>query len=192
MPTVVYDKDGKVLREFAQHDYEYLNYKDIPKNVVNSFIAIEDNRFWEHNGIDVKSLARASFELVKNRGEITQGGSTITQQLVKLTVLSLDQTFKRKFEEIIIAVNLEKKYSKEQIMEFYLNNIYFGNGNYGIESASRYYFNKPCKDLTLGEISFLTAVPNNPTMYDPLTKSDNVVKRKNLILDNMLRLKFIS
>lgn len=186
MPTVIYDKDGQVIRELAQYEYEYLNYKDIQPSIVNAFISIEDPRFWDHHGVDVKALFRAGFEFIKNKGEITQGGSTITQQLVKNTILSHEQTFKRKFQEIIIARKLEDKYSKEQILEFYINNIYFGNGNYGIESASNYYFGKASKELSLSEICFLASIPNNPTMFDPINNIENTLERRNLILEKML------
>lgn len=192
MPTVIYDKNGKVIREFGQSDYKYINFKDIKPEISHAFVAIEDERFFEHNGVDLKALSRAALNLVKHKGQITQGGSTITQQLVKNTVLTHEQSFKRKFEEIIIASKLEDLYSKEQILEFYLNNIYFGNGNYGIETASENYFSKPSKDLTLSECAFLAAIPNNPTYYDPINNINNTLERRNLILDKMLEQNYIT
>ena len=192
MPTIIYDCNNNIIEKLAYYNYEYLPYDEINPKIFDSFIAIEDKNYFNHNGIDKLSIIRAGIEYIKNKGVITQGGSTITQQLVKNTLLSHEQTFKRKFEEIIISLELEKKYSKKQILEYYVNNIYFGNNSYGIETASLNYFNKSSKDLTLGQIAFLVAIPNNPTMYDPLTKIHNTLKRQKLILSKMLKLNFIS
>jgi penicillin-binding protein 4 len=190
--TVVYDAKDRVIARLAINDYYYVESKDIQPMIPKAFIAIEDNRFFEHKGVDVKATMRAAYHLLKNKGEITQGGSTITQQLVKNVFLSHERTYKRKFEEIIIAKKLEEKYSKELIMEFYLNNIYFGNGAYGIETASRTYFNKPSQKLTLSEIAFLAGLPNNPSLYNPLKHMDNAIARRNLILSKMKELHFIT
>lgn len=190
--TVIYDKDGKVLSELSTHDYTYLPFDEIPKNVKYSIIAIEDERFLKHDGVDIKALARAAYQLYKNKGEIKQGGSTITQQLVKTTLLTHEKTFNRKFEEIFISLELEKTTPKTKILEYYLNNIYFGNGAYGIESASTFYFSKPSKDLTVAETAFLLAIPNNPSLYDPLVRKDNTHKRQNRILQKMAENGFIT
>lgn len=184
--TVIYDRGGNVIATVAPHDYYYAEIEDIPKTVQDATIAIEDIRFYEHNGYDLKAILRAGMELVKNKGTITQGGSTITQQLVKLEFLSLERTYKRKLLEIIMASKLEKKFDKEQILEFYLNNINYGNGAYGIETAAKTYFNKSVNDLSLSEIAFLTAIPNNPTKYNPVNHMDNTLKRRDLILQKML------
>lgn len=184
--TVIYDRGGNVIATVAPHDYYYAEIEDIPKTVQDATIAIEDIRFYEHNGYDLKAILRAGMELVKNKGTITQGGSTITQQLIKLEFLSLERTYKRKLLEIIMASKLEKKFDKEQILEFYLNNINYGNGAYGIETAARTYFNKSVNDLSLSEIAFLTAIPNNPTKYNPVNHMENTLKRRNLILQKML------
>lgn len=190
--TVIYDKDGKVLANLATHQYRYLPYDKIPENAKLATIAIEDVRFLEHTGVDVKALGRAGYQLIKNNGEITQGGSTITQQLVKNSILTHEQTFSRKFEEIFISLELEKMIPKSKILEYYLNNIYFGRGAYGIESASNYYFSKSSKKLTLAEISFLMAIPNNPSLYDPIDKKENTLKRQNRILKKMYESEFIT
>lgn len=191
-PTVIYDKDGNVLRELAIHEFEYIKIDDIQDNIKLATIAIEDERYLEHDGVDLIAIARAGVALVKNNGEITQGGSTITQQLVKGTLLTFDQTYSRKLTEVFIAYELEKKLTKKQILEYYLNNIYFGHGAYGIESASNYYFSKPSKELTLAEATFLMAVPNNPTLYDPFDNPDNVEKRQSRILQKMYEQNFIT
>lgn len=190
--TVIYDKSEKVLTELAPHDYFYVESKDIPLQIKNGVIAIEDVRFLEHDGIDYKAIARAGYALVKNKGTITQGGSTITQQLVKNVFLTNEQTYSRKLEEVFIAVQLEKIYTKEKILEFYLNNVYFGSGAYGIESASRHYLSKEAKDLTLSESTFLIAITNNPTKYHPVNNKENTLKRRDLILEKMKEHGFIT
>ncbi|WP_340497746.1 biosynthetic peptidoglycan transglycosylase [Caldifermentibacillus hisashii] len=121
--TKIYDKDGNLIKEVAPRDYYYISNDDIQPNIKKAVIAIEDIRFYEHRGYDPKAMARAAVDIIKNKGEITQGGSTITQQLVKLQFLSLGKTWERKIEEIFIAAKLEKMFTKDQILEFYLNNI---------------------------------------------------------------------
>lgn len=190
--TVIYDNKGTVIREVAVHDYYYIEDKDIKPEIKEAVIAIEDARYLEHKGYDVKGIARAFADIVKNNGEITQGGSTITQQLVKLQFLSLEKSYKRKIEEIFIATKIENQYSKEEILEFYLNNINYGNGAYGIETASRTYFSKPSKELTISEIAFLTAIPNNPSVYNPVRNMENTLKRRNIVLSEMKEVGFIN
>lgn len=190
--TIIYDNDGKVMKELSVADYYYVESDDIPKNVKYAAIAIEDERFLKHEGIDYKSLARAGVALAKNKGEITQGGSTITQQLIKNTLLTHEQTYSRKLEEIFIAIELEKVYSKEKILEFYLNNIYFGGSSYGIATASKYYFSKDISELTIAESALLVAVTNNPSVYSPITNMDNALKRQQRVLKKMLEHEFIT
>jgi penicillin-binding protein 4 len=190
--TVIYDNKGKVIKEIAVHDYYYIENKDIKPEIKEAVMAVEDVRFLEHNGYDVKGIARAFVDILRNKGEITQGGSTITQQLVKVQFLSMEKVYTRKIQEILIARQLEEKYSKEQILEFYLNNINYGNGAYGIETASKTYFNKPSKDLTISEVALLTAIPNNPTVYNPVKNMDNALKRRDLILSEMKEAGFIT
>ena len=189
----VYDNKGNELFEIkSDKDVEYLTYDNIPKNVQNAFISVEDKNFFEHGGVDFKALVRASFTMLKNKGEITQGGSTITQQLVKLTYLSTEQSFSRKFKEAIISLELEKKFSKEEILSYYINDVYFGNNVYGINAAAYEYFNKPAKELTLSETAFLCSIPNNPSLFDPYKNIDNTLKRRDLILDKMVETNSIS
>ncbi|MGN0341938.1 MAG: transglycosylase domain-containing protein [Roseburia sp.] len=183
--TVVYDAAGQEITTWSGgKDVYYLSYDEIPQNVKDAIVSIEDKKFYQHSGIDIKAIARAVWAMIRN-GEVTQGGSTITQQLARTVFLSNDITWQRKMEEIFIATELEKKYSKEQILEFYLNNIYFGNGYYGIGAASRGYFGKDVTQLTLSEAAYLCAIPNNPTLYDPLTNPENTISRRNRILDQM-------
>lgn len=184
--SLVYDADGTLISSLiGEKDVYYLEYEDIPAYVPAAMVSIEDKKFYSHNGIDVKAIIRAAKAMIEN-GEVTQGGSTITQQLARGIFLNQERTWERKIEEIFIAVEMEKIYSKNKIMEFYLNNIYFGNGYYGIQAASRGYFNMDVKDLSLSQIAFLCAIPNNPSLYDPLTNMDNTLKRRDRILKQML------
>lgn len=184
--SVVYDVNGNRIATLkGEKDVYYLTYDQIPANVTAAITSIEDKKFYKHEGIDYKAILRAVWAMIRD-GEVSQGGSTITQQLARTVFLSNDRTWQRKMEEIFIAMELEKKYSKEQILEFYLNNIYFGNGFYGIQAASRGYFDKDVSQLTLSQVAYLCAIPNNPTLYDPFDNPDNTIARRDRILDNML------
>ena len=135
--SVVYDKDGNTISTLkGEKDVYYLPYSEIPLDVCAAIVSIEDKKFYQHSGIDIKAIVRAAKAAIEN-GEVTQGGSTITQQLARTVFLTQDKTWQRKVEEIFIATELEKKYSKTEILEFYLNNIYFGNGYYGDRKSTR-------------------------------------------------------
>lgn len=183
--SVVYDKNGNTITTLkGEKDVYYLEYEQIPVDVCAAIVSIEDKKFYEHNGIDYKAIIRAALAMIQN-GEVTQGGSTITQQLARTVFLNQDKTWQRKVEEMFIATGLEKKFSKNKILEYYINNIYFGNGYYGIQAASRGYFNVEVSQLNLSQIAFLCAIPNNPTLYDPLTNMENTIGRRDRILKNM-------
>lgn len=190
--TNIFDKNGELLTEIKIRDYEYVDYEHISQQAKDVFISAEDRRFYEHKGIDVKGLSRAGLAYVRNRGEITQGGSTITQQLVKNVFLSHEQTASRKLQEIFIAYRLEQKYSKQDIMEFYLNNIYFGRGVYGIQTASQFYFDKDASELTIEEGVVLAALTNNPTVFDPIDNKETAKGRHHRIFYMMLENEKIS
>ena len=184
--SIVYDTNGKQLLKFkGEKDVYYLKYKELPVYVIAAVISVEDRNFYKHSGVDYKGISRAAVSYVVHKGAITQGGSTLTQQLAKTVFLNRQKTWKRKVKEIFMAVELEKKYSKEQILEFYLNNVYYSNGYYGIQAASQGYFRKDAKNLTMSEAAFLSAIPNNPTIYDPRTNKENTIKRRNKILKDM-------
>lgn len=185
--SIVYNNKGKEIAKLkGEKDSYYLPLDKIPKAVQDAAIVTEDKKFYSHNGIDAKGIMRAVLALIKNNGEKTQGASTITQQLARGVFLSTEKTYERKIKEIFIALELERKYNKTQILEFYLNTIYYANGYYGIEAAARGYFGKGCEDLSLAQLCFLSAIPNNPTLYNPVKNFDNTIKRKNRILDQML------
>ena len=184
--SVVYDAKGNMISERSgEKDAEYIMYEDIPASFISAIISIEDKKFYKHNGVDYKAVVRAAKAMVVN-GEITQGGSTITMQLAKLIFMETGtKTWQYKAKQMFIAMELEKRYTKSQIMEFYLNNIYFANGYYGIESASHGYFDCEPKELDISQVAFLLAIPNSPTYYDPLVNPEHTLKRRDLILKNM-------
>lgn len=191
--TLVYDTNGELITKLkGEKDVYYLEYDEIPQKVVEAVIAVEDTRFYEHNGIDLKGITRAAVSLIKNKGEIHEGASTITQQLARGIFLNNEVTWTRKIKEMFVALELEKIYSKEDILEFYLNNIYYSNGYYGIQAASQGYFNKDADELTLSQIAYLSAIPNGPTMYNPYNHPDATTKRRNKILKDMLEEGYIS
>lgn len=182
---LVYDAGGKLLKAYkGEKDAYYIKYADIPEIVEKTFVAVEDQKFYKHKGVDYLAILRAIIAMVRN-GEVTQGGSTITQQLARTVYLSMDRTWERKMEEIFIARNLEDKYTKSQIMEFYLNNIYFGNGYYGIQAAAQGYFSKSIDKLDLSQVVFLCAIPNNPSLYDPVQHKKNTLSRRDRMLTSM-------
>ena len=191
--TIIYDTDGQEMKKMkGDKDVYYLPYKDIPDSAKLAIIAVEDQKFTSHRGVDLIGITRAMLSLILNRGEITMGGSTITQQLAKVVFLNYERTYSRKLKEIFIAMQLEQKYSKEEILEFYLNNVYFANSFYGIEAAAEGYFNKEAKDLTISEIAFLCAIPNSPSRYDPYSDLNATLQRRDHILRNMHKEDYIS
>jgi len=184
--STVYAADGSIISRLkGSKDTTYVEYENMPLHACSAIVSIEDKRFYRHDGVDYIALLRAVKALLET-GELSQGGSTITMQLARNTFLNQDKNWRRKVEEIFIAWELEEKYEKEDIIEYYLNNIYFGNGYYGIGAASRGYFNRRVDQLNLSQIAFLCAIPNNPTLYDPLTNIENTIARRNRILKNML------
>lgn len=184
--SIIYDSEGEVLTETkSDKSSDYVNYEDIPADFVSAIVSIEDKKFYSHSGVDYKAVLRAAKALIQN-GRITQGGSTITMQLAKLTYMESGKTWQYKVEQMFLALELEKRYSKKKIMEFYLNDIYFANNYYGIKAACHGYFNCELEELDLSQIAFLCAIPNSPTYYDPLVNMDHTLERRNLILQNML------
>ena len=182
-PTRVYDKDEKVIYEFKESNYIYSNIDELNPTVMQAFIAIEDSRFMKHQGIDYIGTLRAITKTLS--GVDVQGGSSMTQQLAKNVFLTHEQTLARKIKEAVIASNLERKFTKEEIFEFYVNNIYYGYGCYSFESASQHYFQKNNKELSVGQVATLAGVINNPTQFDPIRKPENAINKRNRILGKM-------
>ena len=188
----VYSSSGNlVAKKSSSNGGNYIKITKLSNNTKNAFIAIEDKRFYTHNGIDVKRILSATLENIKSLS-FKEGASTITQQLIKNTHLSSEKTVKRKLKEIKLAINLERKYSKDEILEMYLNTIYFGRGAYGIEDASQTYFNKSASNLTLNESAMLAGIIKAPSTYSPESNYDLVISRKNLVLKVMKECGFIS
>ncbi len=184
--------DGTVISEIQrEQNREYLEYEQIPQFIKDVFVTIEDRHFFEHSGIDAVAISRAILVNSQNQS-IEQGGSTITQQLARNLFLNHEKTYNRKLSELLYSYQLERQLSKEEILELYLNAIYFQNGAYGIQAASRYYFQKPVSKLSKAEMAFLASIPNNPSLYDPLKHFDQTKERQIRILEQLLEVKKIS
>ena len=191
--TKIYDRTGKILlyEIHGQEKRTVINFSEIPKNVVITTLAAENAEFYNEPAFDWKAILRALWTNLKE-GRITQGGSTITQQLAKNVFLSPEKTLTRKIKELILAIRLESLYSKDQILEFYLNQIPYGSNIYGIESAAQNYFHKSAKDLTLTEAAILASLPKAPSYYSPWGNHlKELEERKNYILDRLVSLKSI-
>ena len=181
----IYDADGGIIAELKnERNIRYLTSEEIPQTVKDAFVSIEDKRFYKHNGVDFFALTRAVTKLI-NKDAITQGGSTITQQLARNVFLTHEVSWQRKVKEMFIAWELEKKYTKDEILEFYVNNIFYANNCYGIESASQKYFGKTISECSISEVAFLCAIPNSPSRFDPLENKENTLERRDVILDAM-------
>lgn len=191
--SYIYSDDGTQLAALAEsEDATYLSYEDIPADVVNAFVSVEDRTFWNNSGVDYKGILRVCVNYVKTKGQVAEGASTITQQLARGTFLSNEKTLSRKIKEIFIARQLTKKYTKEQIMEFYCNSCCFANGIYGVEDASQKYFGRSVSDLSLSETAYICAIPNRPEYYNPLKNSENAISRRNKILQDMYECDYIT
>lgn len=187
---VVYSADGVVLTHLYEINKEYVPLDRIAKPMQDAIIAIEDHRFYHHIGVDFIGTARALYRNLRE-GQVVEGGSTISQQLVRNLFLTPEKTLSRKMTEVLLAVNFERKFTKEQILEMYLNEIFLGNGCYGIESASQKYFNKHAGELNLAEASMLAAIPKAPNRYEPLKNRKANRSRQEAILNRMVELNMI-
>ena len=191
--SYIYDADGDVIAKLSKdEDSYYLPYDEIPVEAIQAFVAVEDRTFWENSGIDLKGIFRVGLRFLYTEGEEVHGASTITQQLARNRFLTNEISLERKAKEMLIAMELTDKYSKEQIMEFYINDISFANTYYGLEAASIGYFGKSSKELSLSQIAYLCAIPNSPTYYNPYRHPENALKRRDKILDDMLEMEYIT
>jgi penicillin-binding protein 1A len=184
--TRIYADDGKtVIGEFALEKRIPLKYDEIPPVMKNAILAVEDARFYEHIGIDPIRIVGATWKNLTS--DKVEGGSTLTQQLAKNLFLSKEQTLKRKVNEWALALQIERYYTKNQIMELYANHIFLGANAYGVEAGAETYFGKQAKDLTLGEAALLAGVPKAPSEYSPLSNPARAKERRDLVLDLMAR-----
>ena len=188
----IYDVNGNEIANIhATENRVPVKISQIPKNLQNAFIAVEDARFYEHSGIDPRGILRAIVANISNQG-IAEGGSTITQQLAKNAYLTQERTLRRKVQEMFLALQLEKQYTKQEILEMYLNQIYFGQGAYGVEAAAKTYFGKDVKDLDLNECAMLAGIPKSPNYYSPFNNIEAAQERKATVLDQMVKYHYIS
>lgn len=187
----IFDNNGTLIATIHSTENRIpVPLKKIPKNLQNAFIAVEDNRFYQHSGIDPKSIARAVWNNLTDRN-ISEGGSTITQQLAKNALLTQEQTLKRKVQEAFLALQIERQYSKSEILELYLNQIYFGQGAYGVQEAAQVYFGKNVEDLNLAECSMLAGIPKSPNYYSPLGNAKAAKERQAIVLEQMMKYGYI-
>src|SRR5471030_1685266 len=186
--TRVHAADGSLLGEYARERRLYIPIQAVPKLVINGFLAAEDKNFYEHGGLDFTGIARAVVNLVQNFGSSRrpQGASTITQQVAKNFLLTNEVSYTRKIKEALLALKIERTYSKDKILELYLNEIYLGLGAYGVAAASLLYFDKSVHELTVAEAAYLAALPKGPNNYNPFRKRDEAIARRNYVIDRML------
>ena len=190
----VYADDGALIAEYAIEKRLFIPYESIPKKIINSFLSAEDKNFFSHPGVDPQGILRAVFKNLKNivNDKRLEGASTITQQVAKNFLLTNEVSFKRKIKEAILAFRIEKAYSKERILELYLNQIYLGEGTYGIAAASLEYFDKSVKELSYVEAALLAALPKAPSKYNPFKHKELAKVRRNLVLINLHENKIIN
>jgi penicillin-binding protein 1A len=189
--TIVYDARGRVLHEFFKENRSQVPLAQIPRHLVNATISTEDRSFYQHWGVDMWGIARAAMADVMHLRR-TQGGSTITQQLARNLFLTHERTFTRKLKEVALAIEIERTYTKQQILELYFNQIYFGEGAYGVEAAAKTYFDKPLRQLNLTECALIAGIPANPSQYSPRRRPKAALARRAKVLRNMLATKAIT
>ena len=191
LPTYVRDINGQPIQTFARERRVQLAYEELPPHLINAFIAAEDRTFFSHNGVDIPGIVRAVFTNITSSGRPV-GASTITQQVAKNLLLNNEVTYTRKIRELFLARRMESVLEKEQILELYLNQIFLGRNAYGVQAASRAYFNKDVDDLTISEAAYLAVLPKAPSNYDPIRRGERALTRRNWVLGEMLRNGFIT
>jgi len=184
-PSTVYDINGNVIRGLSENNAIYIEREEIPDNFINAIIAVEDKNFYYHHGVDPAGIIRAAIINLK-AGKIMAGGSTITQQTAKNLFLTNERTWLRKFKELLYAIQLEREYSKDEIITFYCNSIYFGHGAYGLEAAARTFFTCPAGELTLAQSALLAGITNWPAEYDPYINPEKAKERQKIVLSRMV------
>ena len=191
VPLRIYDRNEVLLAEFGEHRRIPVQFIKIPRYLIDAVVSVEDDQFWNHAGVDVYALMAAVYEVVTT-GRKTRGGSTITMQVARNFFLSPEQTYTRKFNEILLALKIEKELSKEKIIELYLNKIFLGHRSYGISAASQVYYDKKLGDLTLAQAAMIAGLPKAPSKYNPISNPERALIRRNYILGRMRILDYIS
>lgn len=191
LPTKIYSIDNEIIAEFFEERREIISLSSLPYHLINSVIATEDANFYKHKGVNLKGVIRAFYKNLK-AGCIKEGGSSITQQLAKVLFLTKERTYSRKIQEILLAIQIEQRYTKDEILERYFNKIYFGHGAYGVEAAALWYFGKHAKDLNLAESAMLAGLPKAPNNYSPIKNPLSGKKRQAFVLNRMVDLNFIT
>lgn len=187
----VYSAEGELIAEFYLERRTFIPYYEIPEHVKKAFISVEDIRFYKHHGVDVIGIMRALYHDIR-AGSIVQGGSTITQQLAKMLFLKPDRSIKRKIKEAALSIQIEKHYTKDEILGLYLNQAYFGTRAYGIEAAAQTYFGKSAAELNIAEAALLASLPKAPSLYSPFRNPEKAKERRTMVLKQMLNHKFIT
>ncbi|MDI1229835.1 MAG: penicillin-binding protein 1A [Methylobacter sp.] len=191
IPLSIYTKDNLLIAQFGEKKRTPINIEDVPQQLINAFIAAEDDSFYQHPGVDFKGLLRAGLQLALT-GKKKQGGSTITMQVTRNFLLSNEKTYTRKLKEIMLALKIEQEYPKEKILELYLNQIFMGHRAYGIGAAAQTYYGKPLSELSLAEHAMIAGLPKAPSLYNPITNETRAIERRNYVLQRMLELKHIT
>jgi penicillin-binding protein 1A len=189
-PLRIYSSEGKLIAEFGEKKRTPIDYGQIPPHFIQAILAAEDARFFSHHGVDIKGLSRAALELLST-GEIQSGGSTITMQVAKNYFLTSEKTFLRKFNEILLALEMERQLPKEKILELYVNKIYLGHRAYGLHAAAQVYYGKPVAELSLAQMAMIAGLPKAPSAFNPVTNPARALERRNWILSRMLELGYI-
>src|SRR5690606_30316303 len=191
VPLRVYTRDGRLIAEYGEQRRVPLRLEEIPEHLRNAIIAAEDDRFYQHPGIDVFGMARAAINNLK-AGRIVGGGSTITQQVAKNFFLTFDQVWSRKIREIFLSLKIERELTKDQILELYPNKIFLGNRAYGVGAPAAIHYGKPLSELTLAQQAMIATLPKAPSRYNPLVNPERALERRAYVLGRMLELGYIT
>ncbi|TAN70317.1 MAG: penicillin-binding protein 1A [Methylobacter sp.] len=191
IPLSIYSKDKLLIAQFGEKKRTPVNIEEVPRQLINAFIAAEDDSFYEHPGVDFKGLLRAGLQLVLT-GKKKQGGSTITMQVTRNFLLSNEKTYTRKLKEIMLALKIEHEYSKNKILELYLNQIFMGHRAYGVAAAAQVYYGKSLTELSLAEQAMIAGLPKAPSLYNPITNQERAIERRNYVLHRMFELNYIT
>ena len=181
LPLRVYSKDDQLIAEFGEYRRRPITYEQVPDDLRNAFISIEDSRFYDHNGVDFRGIARAAVSALKKK-RVTQGASTITMQVARNFYLNNDRTLDRKLREALLALKIDEELSKEEVLELYLNKIFLGKRSYGVGSAAEIYYGKKVEELTLAQSAMIAGLPKAPSKYNPITNPKRAKIRRDYIL----------